>query len=216
MKNLILLVSILTGTLFFSNIQAQNAPTDLAGTVLATFEVKLTWEDNSENEIAFLIERKANTPNSMWVMLASVDANVTEYIDRNFSTSVREYQYRVRAKGAHNTFSDYSNIITVTFTEEPPAAPTNLIATALSGRKVKLTWQDNSDNELFFIVERSSDQVFWVYAGSSGYQSEFIDNPQKPLTVGKTYYYRVAAANYGGQSEYSNVASVVIIEGSGH
>jgi hypothetical protein len=36
----------------------------------------------------------------------------------------------------------------------PPAAPTNLVATAVSSSQINLTWTDNSNNETGFKIER--------------------------------------------------------------
>ena len=48
-----------------------------------------------------------------------------------------------------------------------PLAPSNLIA-ALVGEKVSLTWEDKSDNEEEFVIERSVDGVNWEEAGRVG------------------------------------------------
>jgi tartrate-resistant acid phosphatase type 5 len=54
----------------------------------------------------------------------------------------------------------------------PPAAPSNLTASALSDSQVKLTWTDNSTNESGFKIERSPDginftQITTVAAGTT-------------------------------------------------
>ena len=54
-------------------------------------------------------------------------------------------------------------------TGSAPLAPSNLIASLIEGR-VHLSWNDNSNDEDEFIIERSADGVNWVEAGrvSSG------------------------------------------------
>jgi hypothetical protein len=39
----------------------------------------------------------------------------------------------------------------------PPAAPSNLVASALAGSQVSLTWQDHANNESGFLIEDSTD-----------------------------------------------------------
>jgi hypothetical protein len=75
----------------------------------------------------------------------------------------------------------------------PPAAPTGLVATAVSGYRVDLSWTDNSTDELYFFVERSDNGgayalIATVAANSTGYSD---------LTVrpGNLYTYRVRGAN---------------------
>jgi FtsP/CotA-like multicopper oxidase with cupredoxin domain len=44
----------------------------------------------------------------------------------------------------------------------PPAAPSGLTATAVTGGRVNLVWQDNSANETGFVVQRADDALFTV------------------------------------------------------
>lgn len=89
-----------------------------------------------------------------------------------------------------------------------PAAPSAL--SSVSGHtkgSATLNWADNSDNEDNFLVERSTTvaggyiQIATLGANTRSY----TDNTVFRKT---TYFYRVRAANSGGRSSYSNVASV--------
>ena len=88
-----------------------------------------------------------------------------------------------------------------------PAAPSSLAATSGGKGSATLNWVDNSNNEQSFAVERSTSmsggyiQVATVGANVRTY----TDNTLFRKT---TYFYRVRAANSGGKSGYSNVASV--------
>ena len=48
-------------------------------TLLGAAEITLTWNDNSDNETGFAIERK--TDSSSYSEIATVDANSSSYID---------------------------------------------------------------------------------------------------------------------------------------
>jgi hypothetical protein len=88
-----------------------------------------------------------------------------------------------------------------------PAAPSSLSVTTGGKGSASLNWADNSSNEESFAVERSTTmsggyiQVATVAANVRSY----TDNTLFRKT---TYFYRVRAANSGGKSGYSNVASV--------
>jgi hypothetical protein len=87
-----------------------------------------------------------------------------------------------------------------------PAAPTALTATA-GKREVTLAWQDKSDNEETFLIERSTsvDSGYTQVATVGANTTTYVDRGVVRKT---TYYYRVRAANAAGRSAYSNVASV--------
>jgi len=90
-----------------------------------------------------------------------------------------------------------------------PAAPTALSAVNSARSAVTLNWQDKSDNEQNFLVERSTsvDSGYTQIAAVGANTTNYVDG-----TVVKkvTYYYRVRAASGAAKSGYSNVASVKV------
>ncbi len=90
----------------------------------------------------------------------------------------------------------------------PPAAPTGLSAAASGPSTIALSWNDNSNNENGFRIERSSDNVNFTEVGTAGVnQAAYGDSG---LSSQATYYYRVRAANLYNTvsySAYTNVAS---------
>jgi FtsP/CotA-like multicopper oxidase with cupredoxin domain len=87
----------------------------------------------------------------------------------------------------------------------PPAAPDGLVANAISTSQINLSWIDNSDNEVTFDIERSSDGSnfslhHYVLTDVTSYQDS-------GLAPNSTWYYRVRATNADGSSGYTNVAS---------
>ena len=75
---------------------------------------------------------------------------MTSYSNTGLTAST-SYSYRVRAYNAAGD-SDYSNTASAVTQAAPalPAAPTNLIATAVSKSQINLSWTDNADNETGF------------------------------------------------------------------
>lgn len=69
--------------------------------------IKLIWDDNSSDELGFVLERKKGTDD--YETLATLDAGVTTYIDRNVFLD-ETYYYRVKAYNAAGD-SAYSNVV---------------------------------------------------------------------------------------------------------
>jgi hypothetical protein len=83
-----------------------SAPRNLAVLMNGTNPLQLTWQDDAENETAFLIERSTNAVN--WESLASTAPNQTTYTDSSANLG-KTYFYRVRAQNPSG-LSRFSNV----------------------------------------------------------------------------------------------------------
>ncbi len=70
------------------------APSNLSATENAQGRIDLTWNDNSNNELGFIIEKKTGTGN--YIDVDTVGVNVTTYQD-TFGVVTGTYVYRVAA-----------------------------------------------------------------------------------------------------------------------
>lgn len=95
----------------------------------------------------------------------------------------------------------------------PPIAASGLTATAVSSSQINLAWNDNSDNESGFRIERRIGVGSWgtvtsVSAGSISYNNT-------GLSPSTTYEYRIYAYNGAGDSAASNTDSATTQSGGG-
>lgn len=94
-----------------------DAPSNLSAQVLSTSSIRLVWQDNSDNELGFKIERGA----SPFEEIAVVEAGTLTFVDSGLSIKT-DYSYRVRAFSADES-SEYSNTIqATTLAPEPSVA----------------------------------------------------------------------------------------------
>ena len=174
------------------------APGGLNASALGSGSIGLAWSDNSADETGFRLERSLDGSN--WSLRANLGANVTGYTDTGLASNTT-YLYRVRAFNATET-SGWSNVASATTDPLPPAAPSNLGATAMSESRIDLAWQDNANNESGYRVDRSTNQVNWTTIANLGANATTYSNTG--LSAATTYYYRVSANNSAGSSAYAS------------
>ncbi|MEI6809403.1 MAG: M4 family metallopeptidase, partial [bacterium] len=95
----------------------------------------------------------------------------------------------------------------------PPASPTNLVASALSGTTVWLRWDDRSNNEEGFAIERKTGAGSWSEIARVGANTVSALDTNAVATV--TYMYQIRAYNPSGNSNYSNQSTVTTPSGTG-
>jgi hypothetical protein len=177
------------------------APANLSASAVSTSQINLSWNDQSNNESGFKIER--STDNVNFSEITTAGSNVTSYSNTGLS-SATTYYYRVRAFNAQGN-SSYSNTASATTQGSVPGTPIGLTASALSKTQIKITWGDNSTNETGFKIERSTNGTTFTQIATVGANVSTYTNTG--LAKNKTYWYRVRAYNGAGDSGYSNVAS---------
>lgn len=205
------------------------APSNLTAAVVGSGSnrrIRLTWNDNSITETAFVIQSMDGT--GVWSDVGTVLSPLNQpntHGTRTYTTTTAYdpnagYRFRVVAQ---NTVGYGLGFPTMTASSRSgeatlgtrPLAPTNLTATLQAGPQVRLTWRDNATNESNFVIERSTDgvnftQIATAPARNSTGNVTFTDTTVKASSTPNTYTYRVAAANPVGLSAYSNTAAVVV------
>ena len=136
-------------------------------------------------------------------MIATAAANSATYTWTG-ATVGTTYSFRVAAVNAVAE-SAPTNTATVT-TPSPPAAPSNLVATAAAnGTQVNLTWTDNATTETGFKVYVSLDGATWSLLTTPA--ANVAAYTWTTAIPGTAYSFRVTAVNAAGESAASNIAT---------
>ena len=118
--------------------------------------VYLRWDDNAGNNDGFFIERSLNESEGFEEIANIGDEQY--YLDEGLIDETTFY-YRV---AAYNIFgnSGYSNVASAKTPAGPPREPSNLRAVTITYRAVTLNWDDQSNDELGFQINRE-DRGIW-------------------------------------------------------
>ena len=114
--------------------------------------------------------------------------------------------------GGNLYVADLGNYRIRVLTQAPPlSAPTRLKATVVSFNGVDLAWQDNSDGETGFLLQRRVDGFpDWVAIGTAAAEATtFSDSGLTPTTA---YHYRVRAFNLIESSAFSDPVRIATLE----
>ncbi len=171
------------------------APTGLNAVAQDDSHIQLTWIDNSDNENNFVIQRSQGD-NQHFADVKTADPNTTTWTDTNL-TKKTIYYYRVKSVNEIGP-SVWSNEAHDTTKDTKPNDPTGLVANALSYNHVHLTWNDNSNNEDYFRIERQNAQGGWDVIGTSPADTTQFDDYR--VIGNSSYIYQVFAVNNGGDS----------------
>jgi hypothetical protein len=178
-------------------------PTGLSLTTLSQVRINLQWNDTSQNEDGFRIERSPNSLPYDWSWFVNVGSGVTTYSDASLACGT-SYVYRVWAfKAGQDSISPSNEATGATQSCNIPPAPTGVTALARNRTSIRLNWTD-IDGEDYYAIERLNGST-WVPVGSTLPQSNattFVDQGLAPDTQ---YSYRIYAHNNSGDSPYVTV-----------
>jgi len=187
-----------------------NAPTNCSVSVLSETSLRVSWTDASTDEDDFHVERKegAGSYSEVQVVTSTTKAGTgTVYTWDNSGLLISTtYYYRVRAhRHSDNEYSLYSN---EAYNTTPFYAPTNLVAISLNIDAILVQWDDNSQVESDYHLERKTSlEPTWAERTTVPANStQFTDPGLDPAII---YTYRVRAHNHAQNiyTTYSNEAS---------
>jgi hypothetical protein len=186
-----------------------NAPSNLIAYPISWYIVGIRWNDNSNNELGFEIQRKYQDQVA-FIHHNNKDMNATSYVYyQEIINPTKSYTYRVRAanKAGISSFSSCNYSVPQT----APDAPTDLSGQSpVLEFNVNINWTNHATNALYNYIERRiPGETEWEEIATVGYDDNFYSD--NSAFAGRTYQYRIRAGNPVGSS-YSNVISIEVID----
>ena len=172
--------------------------------------INLNWNDTSQNEDGFRVERSLSVTPRVWSWNTITAANASTFSD-NTLTCNTSYVYRVWAlRGADTSASPSNEISARTDPCAQPPAPTGLTAQPRTRFAVTLDWTDG-DGETYYSVERWNGAAWVSVGGTLSNGTHFEDKGLLPDTQ---YSYRVRAYNFYAApgSQYSLPSATVVVK----
>ncbi|MEM7234339.1 MAG: fibronectin type III domain-containing protein [Planctomycetota bacterium] len=192
------------------SVDEQLPPAPIAPSQLVAFErsssvIELFWVDESNNEDGFTVQRSA--AGAAFETVATIGVNSEGFTDAGLNANT-VYDYRVLAfnKSGASAYSNTARATTTIDAPSMPAAPSNLRATTLSASEISLTWNDGSNNEQGFQIERRGSRGGFSVIQTT--QPNARAHTDTELAAGTSYTYRVRAFNSAGSSSYTPEVTV--------
>lgn len=159
---------------------------------------------NSKGELDHFDHQQKDYGTSTWNEIKR-----TQAFYNALGTAEFAYVFLWNGSGYEKTASE--RILFRALSTKAPKAPTGLkVSTSKKvGEKLYLTWTDNSSTETGFIVYRSTDSLQFDSIGSVVQDvSSYTDSS---LSANTKYFYRVAAYNGSGLSDFSNTVGATTL-----
>ncbi|MBR4104118.1 MAG: fibronectin type III domain-containing protein, partial [Thermoguttaceae bacterium] len=174
---------------------AAPAPSNVSLLVDESNVATVAWVDNSANETGFRVE--ISTDGKTWLPGGFAEAN-QQSLTLDSLEAGQTYFVRVRAENQFAVSPWTSNALT---------APSDITFGVYNEaqKTLKMSWTDNSDDEVRFRVEYSVNGGRWLLAANLASNARTATYVQ----VGNAYSFRVRAENAYGVSEWSEVATYI-------
>jgi hypothetical protein len=178
------------------------APMNVEATPNSAGQIILSWQDNSDDESGFVIERSLD--GQTYQAIRTTLPDVVNYSDGALFPSAR-YSYRLAAVNSAG-FSEYSDVVSATARQAPIVeAPTGLLAVG-GERVVELSWSPVTGAQGYLVWRAMAPGGSFTLVAGSIPSTQFRD---RTVTNGVEYYYFVTAAKGKRQSLRSNQASAI-------
>ncbi len=179
-------------------------PTGLKAQIINSTTVQLTWNPNSESDLAYYnIYRNGEKIGSAYM--------------NNFTDSQAPpgeiLRYQISAVDDDNNEGFKSNTLLLNTTYgliKQPSAPNITLEVSNDSKKIIITWSINDTGGIpikYFKIYRLSGDSYIYFARVDGSKNQFIDTR---IVAGRTYTYRVSAVNEVGEGPMSEPRNITV------
>ncbi len=195
-------------------------PSNLSYTVVKGKAV-LTWQDNSPDETAYMVQVKYGT--GAWTTLATVPGGTLTYTDGTFKKGAVYQVIAVNSVGSG--VPGYPMVTAYSLPSNQAAAPlgvttiTSVTQALAVGSPVVVKWTYSATDATGFTVQRSTSNTFpanstTTVTGTPTLAGGVYTLNDTGVVVGlrrsTTYYYRVTPTNANGSGAPSNIVSLLV------
>lgn len=179
------------------------APKDFTIWTAYKFDIMMSWDYTSDVNIdGFIISRWKQGEEDEKQIIATPGKDDRAFLDSTVEI-FNQYNYEIVSKIGEVTSSIVRRDHMLDYYV---ASPSQLSLQRETPVSVRLEWNDQSDDEEFFIIETNRDSTVWTIIDSVvADQTTYLDTG---LTVNLNYDYRVYAKNQFAESGKTNVASI--------
>jgi fibronectin type 3 domain-containing protein len=181
-----------------------DAASGLRASAVSYKQINLSWQDNSNNESGFKIERKKGLTGT-FTLIAKAGVNVTSYSNTSLSANTT-YFYRVRAYNTAGN-SNYSNEVQVVTPPTPPQRPilkSPARTSKVSSLTPNLEWNPSTGAISYGLQVATNSTFTKLVVNQTGSGNTYYNIPPGVLNWNTIYYWRTNALNSGGNSSWSS------------
>jgi fibronectin type 3 domain-containing protein len=192
--------------------QPPTAPSNLSATPLSATQNGLSWSAATDNVgvTGYLIERCQGAGCTTFAQIAT--ATATRFTDAGLTPNT-SYTYQVRARDAAGNLGPYSNTASATTQAvQPPTAPTNLAAAAITASRIDLSWTGATSNLgiTSYIVQRCQGAGCASFATIASTTGTTLSDTG--LLSSTSYSYQVAAIDTASNTgPFSSIATATTL-----
>ena len=170
---------------------APSIPTGVIATATSTSQVSVSWNVSTDSGGSGVAGYQVYRDGTL-----ITTTTAASYADSGLSAAT-QYCYTIVASdnaGNNSSASSAACVTTPSGSSTDPAAPSNLATMAVTSTSITLNWQDNSNNETGFQIQRATSSGGpWSVVGTVGANvTSYMD---AGLSSSTTFYYQVAAFN---------------------